>query len=293
MSNGEEETRITPPGGVPDFDFDEGRASSIVNETKGLTGSDKAVWYTRPVPIYGMPSTTAQIDFASQPGNPMINTWYSKSDVKSNYAFLPPELQALYTATAKSFSKRKTGEGLFDDLVDQAGVNSTTGNRVLPHQLLYQVASKRGILQPDGTFNAAKWIEEQEGSGKKYGTTSSTARQTNVSLTDPDTATAVIDNALEAYLGQSASSQQKEDFMKALRLHETKSPTVSTQSSTTTTSPGGSSSAVTSFSEGGSNPQQFAEEWAKSQEGSAEFLAATDYLDGFMNALKNSTDVVG
>lgn len=291
MAEGDKD--IPYPGGMPDFVPDLESSKPIVNSSSsGLTDATKAVWYTRPVPIYGMPSTPAQIEFASAPGNPMVNTWYDKSDVKGNFKLLDPNLQALYEATAKSYSKRSTGNGLFEDLVDQSAYQSTVGNRVLPHQLLYQIAAQRGVLNSDGTFDAAKWLKT-DGAGSGYGTTSSTSRQTAVSLTDPDTARTIVNQALETYLGMSASDEQEAEFLKALRKYEQKNPRISTTATTTTTSPGGSASSSSSMTRGGSNPQTFASDWAMAQEGSAEYLTATKYMDAFMNALKSSQDVVG
>lgn len=296
---GKEEPSVPYPGGIQPFPGAKpGVAPPIVNSGKqGLTNAEKAVWYTRPVPLNVGTTTVAQINAASDPNSYIYNTWYDKSDVKSNFKLLDPNLQILYTAVAKSYSKRSTGEALFEDLVDQSGYQSTIGNRVGPHQLIYQIASQRGILGADGTFNASKWLKDfekdRESGGARYGTTTSTATQRSVTLTDPDTARMVVNTALEAYLGKSATPEQEAEFMKALKQHEKKSARVTTQTGTTTTSPGGSVSSTSSMTRGGSNSQQFAADWAMSQEGSAEFRAATDYMDAFMNALKSSTDVVG
>lgn len=297
---GEQEPSIPYPGGVKPFPGAKpGVAAPIANSGKqGLTNAEKAVWYTRPVPLNVGTSSLSQISAASDRNSYAYNTWYDKSDVKGNFKLLDPSLQLLYTAVAKSYSKRSTGEALFEDLVDQSGYQSTVGNRVGPHQLVYQIAASRGILGADGTFNASKWLKDFEkdqagGGGSRYGTTTSTATQRSVSLTDPDTARMVVNTALEAYLGKSASPEQEAEFMKALRQHEKKNARVTTQTAVTTTSPGGSVSNTSSMTKGGSNSQQFAADWAMSQEGSAEFRAATDYMDAFMNALKNSSDVVG
>jgi hypothetical protein len=42
---------------------------------------------------------------------------------------------------------------------------------------------------------------------------------------------------------------------------------------------------------GGTDPYQFAEDYALAQEGSAEYQAATTYLDSFMSALDNPMEL--
>jgi hypothetical protein len=282
--------KIPFPGQGEPFTIDLSKAPSVLNSGSSPTDSTKSVWYTRPVPLTMAPHGQVTNPAMADPNSAAYNTYYSKTDVKSNWALLDPTLQALYTATARSFDKRSTGKGLFESLTDQSVYQSSIGNRINPHTLLYQVASQRGILKADGTFDASKYLTDS--SGKSYGTQTATSVQKSVTLTDPDTARSILNSALETYLGQSASAEEEEKFLQALMKRERKNARVTTQQSTTTTSPGGSVSSIESMTQGGSNAQQFAVDWAKSQEGSAEFLAATDYLDEFMNALKDSADVV-
>lgn len=101
---------------------------------------------------------------------------------------------------------------------------------------------------------------------------------TQVRLTDPQGARALIDNALSQYLGRRASAQEQAAFLKALNVQEARQPTV------TTSVPTGRGAAVVTT--GGFNPSTFAEEYARGMEGSAEFQAATTYLDSFIQALR-------
>jgi hypothetical protein len=105
---------------------------------------------------------------------------------------------------------------------------------------------------------------------------SSTSRQ--IRLTDPQGARALIDNALESYLGRRATTDEQQQFLRALNVQEQRNPTV-----TRTTSGGGATTSVTT---GGFNPSTFAEDYAQGMEGAAEFQAATTYLDAFINALR-------
>jgi hypothetical protein len=122
-------------------------------------------------------------------------------------------------------------------------------------------------------------------SGNGFGGTSVTRQ---VRLTDPDTARGLVDAALQTYLGQRASPEETTAFLQALKAHEQKNATVQT---TTTTGKQGDSQTNISIS-GGSSAQQFAQDWARAQPGSAEFQAVTSYLDEFMKAIQNPMDVV-
>lgn len=105
-----------------------------------------------------------------------------------------------------------------------------------------------------------------------------TSRSTQIRLTDPQGARALIDQALTQYLGRTATAKEQKAFLKALNVQEARNPTV-----TTVSRGGGGTTAVTT---GGFNPSTFAQEYAQGMEGSAEFQAATTYLDAFIQALK-------
>lgn len=103
-------------------------------------------------------------------------------------------------------------------------------------------------------------------------------RTTQIRLTDPQGARALIDNALTQYLGRRASASEQAAFLKALNAQEARNPTV-----TTSAGGGGGATVVTT---GGFNPSTFAQDYAQGMEGSAEFQAATTYLDAFIQALR-------
>lgn len=101
---------------------------------------------------------------------------------------------------------------------------------------------------------------------------------TQVRLSDPQTARGLLDQALTQALGREASVAEQRRFMRALNRAEAAAPTVTRSMRT-----GAGASVVTT---GGFNPSTFAQEYAEGMQGSAEFQAATTYLDAFMNALK-------
>jgi hypothetical protein len=247
----------------------------------------KAVWFTRPTPLFADTSTLSGIEKikAMGTGQPLLNTWYDKADVQSSWTRLPMTDQALFEATAKSISSRSTGKGLFSEMIDQSAYQSTIGVRVTPQELMYQLAYQRGVLNDDGSFKPKKAAKDQ------YGTQTAVSKQ--VDLTDPDTARGVLDNALETYLGRKSGPQDQAAFLAALQQHERANPEISR--TTQVTSPGqtsGGNTTQTSLTKGGSDATQYAEDYARGQEGAAEFQAASTYLDEFMKALKNPNDVV-
>lgn len=124
------------------------------------------------------------------------------------------------------------------------------------------------------------------GGGGGGGPTTTTTTSTSVSLTDPGSARALVNKSLTDYLGREATEQEQEKFLQALNAAERRSPTVTRQ--TTRTVPGRGTASVTQDVETrqGFNPSTFAQEYAQSQEGAAEYQAATNLLDVFIGSLK-------
>lgn len=99
-------------------------------------------------------------------------------------------------------------------------------------------------------------------------TTSWTNRQ--LQLTNADDARVIIDSALSQYLGRNATEKERKAFLTALNAQEQAKPTI--QKGTTTTGVGGSTSQTSKTTGGFSDAAraQFAEDWARAQEGAAE-----------------------
>ena len=137
-------------------------------------------------------------------------------------------------------------------------------------QITQQPVSAWQLMQQDAEYEAGRRAASGGRGGGAY-----TGPVTQVRLTDPDTAMALVDQSLQSALGRGASQKEKQRFMEALRKYEMANPTVTT---------GDQTGSVTT---GGSNAQVFAQRFAQSQEGSAEFAAATTFLDAFLGALGN------
>lgn len=140
-----------------------------------------------------------------------------------------------------------------------------TGQRVTPVEVLRDY-----YLRDENVLGMGKRRSSAGGGGGYSGPVTQTR------LTDPTTAENLLDTSLKNYLGRAATGREKSEFVKALNRYEAQNPTV-----TTPMGPGGS---VTT---GGAQPTVFAEQFAQSQEGAAEYQAATTYLDAFLGSLGN------
>lgn len=137
-----------------------------------------------------------------------------------------------------------------------------TGERVSPLEI-YDVTRKELLARGAATSSGSGG-----GSGGGGGPTKA------VNLTDPDTANTLLDQALAGVLGRAANKGERAEFNKALRKHELANPSESTDMGDTR------------VQSGGSNPASFAATFARQQEGSAEFLAATSVVDTLLGSLK-------
>jgi hypothetical protein len=90
-----------------------------------------------------------------------------------------------------------------------------------------------------------------------------------VNLTNPDDARSLVNGALQQYLGRDATPEEVAEFTKALNQAERKNPLVTTPTQRS----------------GGVSAGQRAIDFARSQEGSAEFLAETQYSDWFTEVI--------
>lgn len=157
--------------------------------------------------------------------------------------------------------------------------------------LLADLAAAGPGTGPDGGGGG-----DDGGGGGYGGTSTSTAFDQDLTLTNPDNAKTLANAALSQYLGRDAKPAELKQFLAALNAHERANPR--TQQSTVTQTVGGSAQnssttrSSSTVSAGGVNPQQFAEDWAREQEGTAEYTAATKYLNTFMSAIQDQAGVL-
>lgn len=100
---------------------------------------------------------------------------------------------------------------------------------------------------------------------------------TSTDLSNPDTARYVLDSALKQNLGRSPNAEEQQSFYAALQQHARSNPTVTTPNEVL-------GSGATSS--GGYQEAQFAQDWAKGQEGAAEYRAS-QYADLLTQAINN------
>ena len=124
-------------------------------------------------------------------------------------------------------------------------------------------------------------------SGAGGGPFSTTNR--SVSLTNEGNARTILQAALTGYLGRSATTQENKAFLKALNVQERANPTTTVTKGNTTDRVTDQSTTTT----GGFDRNDFADRFAKSQEGYAEYQTATTYLDAFIEGLEDQTRVIG
>jgi hypothetical protein len=126
------------------------------------------------------------------------------------------------------------------------------------------------------------------GGGGGGGSRAFTNVDTRVDLTNEGEARRILDNALAGALGRDPTAAENRAFRKALNMYEKENPTVTTSKGVASAS--GTTS--TTESEGGFDSLDFADRYAKSQEGYAEYQTATTYLDAFINALEDDARVI-
>lgn len=172
--------------------------------------------------------------------------------------------------------------GLWNKSVGAASYALTyNGQRLSPLDALDSV-----LASETGGSGAGVGGGSGSGGGGYSGPVTSRQTSTNINLTDPTTARGLVDKALSSYLGREANVKEQAAFRKALNIQEKMNPSVTQQTSVTTPGVGTSDTVSQSQTQGGFNPSVFAEEYARGQEGSAEFQAATTMLDTFIGSLK-------
>ena len=123
------------------------------------------------------------------------------------------------------------------------------------------------------------------GGGGGGGVSRSTSVTESIDISNPTSARALVDRALTEYLGRRATGNEYASFRQALNAAERKAPSRTKSSSVSSRGGGGASTMTKTISMGGIDRGRFAEEWAMSQEGAAEYAAATTVLDTFMKML--------
>lgn len=124
------------------------------------------------------------------------------------------------------------------------------------------------------------------GGGAYMGPVTTISKSVDYNLTNPTEARAFLNDALGQYLGRRPTDDEYQNFQKALNIQERGAPTI-TEAETTVTPQGQARRTQESEStrKGGFLPQQFAEEYALSQEGAGE-QGASLLLNDLLNVMR-------
>jgi hypothetical protein len=121
--------------------------------------------------------------------------------------------------------------------------------------------------------------------GGAGGPSTTVYKDEQVNLSDPSTARSILDTTIGRYLGRSPNQKEYKSFLQALNAMEEATPAVSER---VTRSSGGTNQTVTSKGKSttGLSREQFATEYAKSEEDYAETQLSTTGLQAFLGMLK-------
>lgn len=203
---------------------------------------------------------------------------YMDSRLISDYMALPDEQRMqVYDLVNRYYPKYwepSYVQGIWERSVKAASnLLLTQGKKVSPF----------GIFEETIAAAAAADAERNASSGGSYGGGGyggGGGGSTTVVLTSPTDAWVILNQAMQQYFGRKASQSEMSKFVKMLNAQERANPVTQEFSG---------SGVVQS---GGFNPQLFAEQYVQGQEGSAEFAAATSFLDAFMGVLDGDTGVL-
>ena len=259
-----------------------------MNPTQDTTVFRNANPVSNPNSVYLKESKWAYMGTQRDKGGKTQDVFMDVSGADVSYYFLSNQAKA----TLRQQMDAMYGKGVWQEswiakayrrgLEASAYAYANMGTRVTALDATAQLLSDDAAngLAPDGS--------EMGAGGKGYTGPVTTVQQTrSVNLTDPMSARKLVDDALEGYLGRRATSKEQETFLQSLNQRERQAPSVTTQRAISTPrGPGMTTVESEVLSEGGFNPTVFAEEFARGQQGSAEFQAATTYMDAFIDSLR-------
>lgn len=263
-------------------------SAAILTTGAGLSGqmtgapvaSGQRVWmgadFAKPknVPYYGS-TTTAATTWQAQNSHAI----FDPDTAKGLYKWLDPAMRLrAYQAVARISGHDKnpdwTVQSFYEKAVDGAPVSSMLmGRPVSVFEELDRMGQAAEEMRALGVGAGAYG----SGGGGGGGGGPSTSVQYN--LSSESDAEALVDSALNSYLGRQADEQERAKFWAILNKAQRKNPTV------THSSPSGDT--VTTTTTGGVNQQQVAAEFALSRKDAAEYMANTQYTDWLMKKIAN------
>ena len=266
-------------------------SAAIMTQGAGLTGqmtgapvaSGQKVWmgkeFAKPfktAAYYGSTTTAATI-WQAQNSHAILDP----DTAKGLYKWLDPAMRLkAYQAVARISGHDKnpdwTVQSFYEKAVDGAPVSSMLmGRPVSVFEELDRMGQAAEEMRALGAGSGA--YGSGGGGGGGGGGGPSTSVQYN--LSSESDAEALVDSALNSYLGRQADEKERAKFWSVLTKAQRANPTV------THVSPSGDT--VTSTTTGGVNQQQAAAEFALSRKDAAEYMANTQYTDWLMKKIAN------
>lgn len=207
------------------------------------------------------------------------NGMVTVDEAKARYVSMnAQEVKRFDNAIERLTGKKPTGlnnQYYWEQMIDQAGVYSNaTGKPISPWDVAEMLADRSPAASGAGV-------------GGYSGPTTTTYKDENVNFTNPSDARSLVDNAIGSYLGRKPSSKEYKTFLRALNATEEANPQISER---VTKSSGSGDPANQTVSNKGTSMsqvsgQQFAKEFAKSDEQYAETQLSTTGLQSFLSML--------
>lgn len=264
-----EQTPIAKPALVPDrFQYDEITGEVLKNPTTGKPLLPVGVYlFHENVAVDGPPG--ARIEQAVDPV-------FMDADVLTNWALLPRDLANQVINVAYAYYGRPVDpswvRGWWEDSVKMSQeAYQLQGQMISPLEVYDDLVAQAAAADAAASASA--------GGGGGYGGGGGGGNST-VNLTNYTAAKAILNAAMSQWMGRQASDSEIDQFLAQLNAQEMRNPS-------TVEDIGG-----IMVQAGGFEPQQFAEDFVKSLDGSAEFQAATTYLDAFIAALGGKAGVL-
>ena len=254
--------------------------------------ASQGAWYPKaPSAVTVDTSNPRGIGLASDPNSMDYNMGFTKASLAGGLD--RPESQGwLFSVVAAGRGHGSTPQGVYEKYItESASQNVAYGVHVTPQQLAFQDATKNGWIK-DGVvkIDVAKALSPKGAKGPYMGTTTQTSTSTDTALTNPDSAHTLASQALSAHLGRTATPEDVAAFTAILQGREKANPVVTQQTDSSHPVGGNIHSTAQSsnrMQSGGTDPAQLADQYAQSQEGSAEYTASTQFLNAFINNLKD------
>lgn len=219
---------------------------------------------------------TTQVD--GPPGSRVevgMNPVFYDTKALKNFSAIPRDLVDQIVAMANAYYGRPVDpswiRSRWAEAIDEAaGAYQLNGALISPLEVYEDLIAASAVADAASSASSGGGYY---GSGGGGGTSS-------VRLTNYTSAKAILNAAMSAFLGRQASDAEISNFLKLLNEQEMANPVTQEFSGTI------------ALQSGGFDPQQFAEDFAKSQDGAGEYQAVTTYLDAFLAALGGGRGVL-